>query len=178
MQRTLLLVSLIALAAAPAAAQGKSKEHRRDDHASQFRSNENRDDERRSGVYRPADDRDGDDARNDNRDYNRNDRSKTHQTYIDSRGLECREKNEIKKDGRRKYDLKCKEPKHRRSDRRVGQSCVYGDTRCDVLPRTGASYPRDRVPTTSGRAQRSISDILGEIANQRRQTPLARDRRG
>jgi hypothetical protein len=108
MQRTLLLVSLIALAAAPAAAQGKSKEHRRDDHGSQFRSNENRD-------------------------YNRNNRSKTQRTFIDSRGLECREKSEIKKDGRRKYDLKCKEPKQRRGDRRVSQSCVYGDTRCDIL---------------------------------------------
>jgi hypothetical protein len=141
MQRTLLLVSLIALAAAPAAAQGKSKEHRRDDHASQFRSNESRD-------------------------YDRNYRSKTQRTFIDSRGLECREKSEIKKDGRRKYDLKCKEPKQRRGDRRVSQACVYGDTRCDVLPRTGGSAPR------------SISDILGEIANQRRQTPLTRDPRG
>jgi hypothetical protein len=166
MQRTLLLVSLIALAAAPAAAQGKSKDHRRDDHGSQFRSNANRDDERRSGVYRPADDRDGDYARNDNRDYNRNHRSKTQRTFIDSRGLECREKSEIKKDGRRTYDLKCREPKQRRGDRRVSQSCVYGDTRCNVLPRTGGS------------AQRSVSDILGEIANQRRQTPLTRDPRG
>ena len=166
MQRTLLLVSLIALAAAPAAAQGKSKEHRRDDHGSQFRSNETRDDERRSGVYRSADDRDRDYARNDNRAYNRNYRSKTQRTFIDSRGLECREKSEIKKDGRRKYDLKCKEPKQRRGDRRVSQSCVYGDTRCNALPRTGGSV------------QRSFSDILGEIANQRRQAPLARDPRG
>ena len=141
MQRTMLLVSLIALAAAPAAAQGKSKEHRRDDHASQFRSNESRD-------------------------YDRNYRSKTQRTFIDSRGLECREKSEIKKDGRRTYDLKCREPKRRRGDRRVSQSCVYGDTRCNVLPRTGGS------------AQRSVSDILGEIANQRRQTPLTRDPRG
>ena len=132
MQRTLLLVSLIALAAAPAAAQGKSKEHRRDDHGSQFRSNETRDDERRSGVYRSADDHDRDYARNDNRDYNRNYRSKTQRTFIDSRGLECREKSEIKKDGRRKYDLKCKEPKQRRGDDRVSQACVYGDTRCDI----------------------------------------------
>jgi hypothetical protein len=166
MQRTLLLVSLIALVAAPAAAQGKSKEHRRDDHGSQFRSNENRDDDRRSGVYRSADDREGNYVRNDNRDYNRNYRSKTQRTFIDSRGLECREKSEIKKDGRRKYDLKCKEPKQRRGDRRVSQSCVYGDTRCNAIPRT------------SGSAQRSISDILGEIANQRRQTTLARDPRG
>ena len=123
MQRTLLLVSLIALAAAPAAAQGKSHEHRRDSYSSR-------------------------DAYSSRDRYNSRDSysSKTQRTYIDSRGLECREKNEIKKDGRRKYDLKCKEPKRNRSDR---------------------TYSHDRLPTSRGRSPVSMSDILGEIANRR-----------
>jgi hypothetical protein len=94
--------------------------------------------------------------------------SKTDRTYIDSRGLECREKTKVKKDGRREYSTKCKEPKNRRTDRGVSQSCAYGDTRCSALPRTDGQYPRDRVPTTS-RDTRTPAQILAEIAAQRRQ---------
>ena len=173
MRRILLLVSLIALSAAPAAAQGKSKEHRRDGNGTQLRTNDDRNS--RGTVDRRSNDDDDDDDRRGNDKYENGDRrgnggyqSKTERTYIDSRGLECREKTKVKKDGRREYSTKCKEPKNRRTDRGVNQSCVYGDTRCSALPRTDGQYPRDRVPTTS-RDTRTPAQILAEIAAQRRQ---------
>ena len=193
MRRILLMVSLIALSAAPAAAQGKSKEHRRDGNGAQLRTNEDRnergnvsrrsnddddDDDRRGNERYENDDRRGNDRyenddRRDNDRYENDDRrggyrSKTDRTYIDSRGLECREKTKVKKNGQREYTTKCKEPKNRRTDRGVSQSCVYGDTRCGTLPRTDSRYPRDRVPTT-GRDNRTPAQILAEIAAQRRQ---------
>ena len=184
MRRILLMVSLIALSAAPAAAQGKSKEHRRDGNGAQFRTNDNRnssgnvnrrsndddddDDRRGNGRYENDDRRGNDRYENDDRRGNGGYQSKTDRTYIDSRGLECREKTKVKKNGQREYTTKCKEPKNRRTDRGVSQSCVYGDTRCSALPRTDSRYPRDRVPTTS-RDTRTPAQILAEIAAQRRQ---------
>ena len=170
MHRTLLLVSMIALAAIPAAAQGKSKEHRQ---SSQFRTSDaRRSDSRasddRSGRYR-WDDRDDDhddDAR-------RGNRSKSERTYIDSRGLECREKTQIKKDGRRSYTTKCKERKNTnrswngRGTRDVNQ-CAYLDSRCDRLPTSGSTYPQSRVPTST-RQQPTMTEILGAIAASRTQ---------
>lgn len=174
MQRTLLIVSLIALAAAPAAAQGKSKEHRRN---SEVRTSDNRRPEfpvngdrlgQRSGDEDSDGDSDGDsDSDSDSRNASR---SKTHRTYIDSRGLECREKSEIKKNGRRKYDVKCKEPKGRRADRQASnrdaddRRCTWLDSRCDRSPSSRRSDPRSRVPTSTDRRDRTVSEILGEIA--------------
>lgn len=172
MQRTLLIAALIALAAAPAAAQGKSKAH---PGQSEFRTNDDR-----RGIGRSDDDRDDDDRDDDDRDKKRASHGRrdsygteSQRTYIDSRGLECREKNKVKKDGRRSSETRCKEPKHRKNDRSArdsrsgNQRCVYLDSRCDRLPSGGGNYPRSRVPPTSTSGQRSVADILGEIAASR-----------
>lgn len=179
MQRTLLLVSMIALAAAPAAAQGKSREHRNNGQfrTSDVRSSGNRASDDNRGRYRSDDE---DDDRDDDRDggnHGRADRtanrSKSDRTYIDSRGLECREKTQIKKDGRRSSMTKCREPKHGRGNanaRRTGNvnQCTYLDSRCDQLPSTGGNYPQSRrVPTTD--RQPTMSEILAAIAARQQQ---------
>ena len=148
MQRTLLIAALIALAAAPAAAQGKSKAHHGQ---SEFRTNDDHRGTSRSDDDRDDDDRDDDDRDDDDRDEKRASRgrrdnygSESQRVYIDSRGLECREKNKVKKDGRRSSETRCKEPKHRKNDRSARDS---RNTPCTPM----------RDPRTTARARRSRS---------------------
>jgi hypothetical protein len=169
-RHTLLVISMIALAAAPAAAQGRSNEHRNN---GQFRTSNTRNADNRAssnshGRYR-SDDRDDD---RDDDDRAGRGTKKSERTYIDSRGMECREKTQIKKDGRRSSTTKCRDPKNRNSSwdgrgtRDVNQ-CAYQDSRCDRLPSTtGTNYPTSRRQPTSTSRQPTMTEILGAIAAQ------------
>lgn len=175
MNRTLLVISMIALAAAPAAAQGRSKEHRGNFH---FRTSSSRNADDRAwgnseGRSRSddRDDRDDDDRDDDDRgDDGRAGRGakKSERTYIDSRGMECREKTQVKKDGRRSSTTRCSDPKKgngRWNGRDTREPCAYQGSRCDQQPSMpGGTYPQSRRQPTSTSRQPTMTEILGAIA--------------
>lgn len=175
MRHTLLVLSMIALAAAPAAAQGRSHEHRNNGHV-RTRTTRDADDRASSnseGRYR-SDDEDDDREDDDREDDDRAGRGtkKSERTYIDSRGMECREKTQIKKDGRRSSTTRCRDQKNRNSGwdgrgTRDVNECAYQDSRCDRLPSTtGTNYPTSRRQPASTRRQPTMTEILGAIAAQ------------
>ena len=79
-------------------------------------------------------------------------------TYVDARGRECRETTHYRKNGKDKYDLKCKASKHDgrrhdddrddREDRDERRACAYrtNDGRCEVVH--DRRYPDTRYPDT------------------------------
>ena len=128
-------------------------------------------------------------ARDDDR-YGRDD-DRTTRRFIDRNGLECEEK-AVTKNGKRSYDLKCREPKHRNearggwppvSVRDDDRHCVdtNRDGRCDSG--TGRGYPTTLPEMIGaivyGQGQRTddVSRWLGAGRYQVRYTDQNRDRR-
>jgi hypothetical protein len=127
----------------------------------------------------------GDDAR---------DVSERTRTFINSDGLECVEKSKMDRNGRRSYDLKCKEPKGSRGlgrgrgnvpDDRRERTCVdvNRDGRCDEGWETNGRYP-SRLPDmigamlfAQGRRPSEVTNWLGNGQYQMRYVDANRDRR-
>jgi hypothetical protein len=149
----------------------------------------------RDDRYGDRDDRHG---RNDGRDndgwYDRNDRDddRTTRRFIDRNGLECEEK-AVTKNGRRSYDLKCREPKGGRKQQagnwppaRAQDDDDYcadanRDGRCDSGMTRGypTTLPDMIGAIVYGQGQRTddVSRWLGNGRYQVRYTDANRDRR-
>jgi hypothetical protein len=131
------------------------------------------------------------DDRDDDR-YGRDDEDddRTTRRFIDRNGLECEEK-AVTKNGKRSYDLKCREPKHRKGDRGGwppvsarddDRYCVDAnrDGRCDAG--AGRGYPTTLPEMIGaivyGQGQRTddVSRWLGAGRYQVRYTDQNRDR--
>ena len=131
--------------------------------------------------------------RNDARDV-----SERTRTFINSDGLECVEKSRIDRNGRRSYDMSCKEPKGSRGlalgrgrgrgnvpDDRRERVCVdvNRDGRCDEGWETSGRYP-SRLPDmigamlfAQGRRPSEVTNWLGNGQYQMRYVDANRDRR-
>ena len=98
-------------------------------------------------------------------------------TYVDARGRECRETTHYKKNGKDKYDLKCKSVNGKHDDDRWDdddrddrddRDCRYRDNngRCDVAqdgrwPDT--RYPDTRYPTTGTNYPQTLPEMAGAV---------------
>jgi hypothetical protein len=192
MNRTILFAALVGVTAAlPLEAQGRGQSQSRGQTQGRgpIEVPPGRDDrygrtDRYGRDDRYDNDRDDRNGRNDDRD-------RSTRRFIDRNGLECEEK-AVTKNGRRSYDLKCREPKRRN---RQGDSwppvraqdgdryCVdtNRDGRCDSG--TGRGYPTtlpDMIGAiVFGQGQRTadVSRWLGTGRYQVRYTDLNRDRR-
>lgn len=113
-------------------------------------------------------------------------------TFIDRNGLECEEKSSVNGSGKRKYDLKCREPKSNRgrgrtdrTDRDRTRACIDAnrDGRCDREWEIGSPYPAtlpDMIGAllfTQGRRTQDMTRWLGTGRYRMQYVDLNRDRR-
>ena len=144
----------------------------------------------RDGGYGWPDRDRRDDDRYEDRDddrYEDRDDDRTTRRFIDRNGLECEEK-AVTKNGKRSYDLKCREPKNSRKNAGAARGqddgyCIDAnrDGRCDVS--TGRGYPAtlpemiDAVIYGKGQRTDDVAQWLGIGRYQVRYTDENRDRR-
>jgi len=120
--------------------------------------------------------------------------SERSRTFINSDGLECVEKSRMDRNGRRSYDLSCKEPKGSRGlgrgrgnapDDRRSRVCVDAnrDGMCDQGWEANGRYP-SKLPDmigamqyTQGRRTKEITNWLGTGQYGMRYIDANRDRR-
>lgn len=116
-------------------------------------------------------------------------------TFIDQNGLECVEKSSVNGAGKRKYDLKCKEPKQNNGKGRAGDDIFNGrdrtracvdsnrDGRCDIPWEIGSPYPTtlpDMIGAllySQGRRTQDVARWLGAGQYQMRYVDQNNDRR-
>jgi hypothetical protein len=118
------------------------------------------------GSARTSDNRDDRYGRSDRYGRNENDRDddRTTRRFIDRNGLECEEK-AVTKNGKRSYDLKCREPKHRNQQNRDGQYPSWPPVRAQDDDRYCVDTNRDGrcdSGTTRGYPT-TLPDMIGAI---------------